>query len=47
MKLLGYCDNCGKLKMLTRYKANGDEDLCIDCYTDKEYKILMDKGSKI
>lgn len=43
MIYLGFCDCCKKLKMLTRYKANGDEDLCIDCHADKEYERLMNK----
>lgn len=43
MIFLGYCDKCKKLKLLTRYKANGDEDLCIDCHADKEYDRLMNK----
>ena len=43
MIYLGYCDECKKLKMLTRYKVGGDEDLCIDCHADREYNILMGK----
>lgn len=30
--------------MLTRYRANGEEDLCIDCHTDIEYEKLMGEG---
>lgn len=43
MVYLGYCDCCGKLKRLTRYKVSGDEDLCIDCHANAEYKRLMGK----
>lgn len=43
MQYMGFCDCCKKLKILTRYKVSGDEDLCIDCHANKEYERLMSK----
>ena len=41
MRFLGTC-NCGKLALLTRYRVDGSEDLCISCVADREYKRLTE-----
>lgn len=42
IQYLGDCDKCHKLGLLTRYRTDGESDLCRSCRADEEYKKLKE-----